>query len=316
MSQEQNPTSQPDEATGELGSLDAAALAFEKREQALSEDGADTEAETETETQDDDPDAEASDSDSDEDNDQPDGLVEVEYEGKSYKLPPELQKAVLRQADYSRNMNEVSQSRKAVAQRAEYVVVAVEGATKKAEALAGVRMLEQQLRQMEALDFNTIKQEDPARASLIGFEYLNAKQMLAAANAQAASIDGEVSKAREALTQSQRKEMFAAITKAIPNWGDKDGQALTEWHLARGGDFEELQTVTDPRRIIDMHKAMKYDKLQSSKSDLKAKTKEAPAVLKPGTRQNKQAPADEAMSQLRKFKTRDAAEVAFLARMR
>lgn len=317
MSQEQTPTSQPVEATGELGSLDAAALAFEKREQALNAEAeTEVEAETEAETEDDDPDAEASDGDSDEDNAEPAGLVEVEYEGKSYKLPPELQKAVLRQADYSRNMNEVSQSRKTLAQRAEYVEVAIEGATKKAEALAGVRLIEHQLRQMEALDFNTIKQEDPARASLIGFEYLNAKQQLATAKAAADAIDGDVSKAREALAQSQRQEMFAAIKKEVPTWGDKDGQALTEWHLARGGSFEELASITDAKRILDMHKAMKYDKLQASKSELKAKTKEAPPVLKPGTRLAKQSPQDESMAQLRKFKTRDAAEVAFLARMR
>ena len=315
MIQEQTPQTPTESAPEDVGSLDAAALAFQKREEALSQEP-ETEAETETETQDDDPDAEASDSDSDEDTAETDALVEVEYEGKQYKLPPELQKAVLRQADYSRNMNEVSQTKKVLAQRTEHVEVAIEGAAKKAEALAGVRLLEHQLKQYEALDFNTIKAEDPARASLIGFEYLNTKQQLAAAKAAADAVDGAVQEARSKLVQSQREEMFAALKKEIPSWSDKDGQALTEWHLSRGGSFEELQTVTDARRIIDMHKAMKYDRLQAGKAELKAKTKDSAPVLKPGVRVQKPSAADDAMSQLRKFKTRDAAEVAFLARMK
>lgn len=314
MTQEQNPQTPTGTAPEDVGSLDAAARAFELREEALSQD--EGEAETETETQDDDPDAEASDGESDEDTDESDALVEVEYEGKQYKLPPELQKAVLRQSDYSRNMNEVAQTKKVLAQRVELVEAAIEGAAKKAEALAGVRLLEHQLKQYEALDFNTIKQEDPARASLIGFEYLNTKQQLAQAKAAADAVDGTVQGALGKVFQSKRDEMFATLKKELPKWSDQDGQALTEWHLARGGSFEDLQSTTDARRIIDMHKAMKYDALQKGKAELKAKTKDAAPVLKPGVRVQKPSAQEDAMSQLRKFRTRDAAEVAFLARMK
>jgi hypothetical protein len=40
--------------------------------------------------------------------------VEVEYEGKTYCLPPELRDALLRQADYTRKTQEVAQARKAL----------------------------------------------------------------------------------------------------------------------------------------------------------------------------------------------------------
>jgi hypothetical protein len=68
--------------------------------------------------------------------------------------------------------------------------------------------------------------------------------------------------------------------------------------------------------VVALEKARKFDALQKSKTDLKAKVKDAPPVLKPGVRQSKQNPVDESMAQLRKFRTRDAAEVAFLARMK
>lgn len=316
MTQEQTPQTEPVQTDNpEAGSLDAAALAFQTREEALSQEP-ETEAETEAETQTDDPDAEASDGDSDEDTAEADALVEVEYEGKQYKLPPELQKAVLRQADYSRNMNEVAQTKKTLAQRTEYVEVAAEAATKKAEALAGVRLIEHQLRQMEALDFNTIKQEDPARASLIGFEYLNAKQQLAQANAAVEAADSAVVESREKLLHSKRDAMFESLKKSLPGWGDQLGAQLTEYATAQGVDINTLATLTDPAVVVALEKARKYDRLQASKAELKAKTKDAAPVLRPGVRQQKPSAQDDAMTQLRKFKTRDAAEVAFLARMK
>ena len=163
MTQEQNPGLPTAQAPEEVGSLDAAALAFQQREEALAQP--EQEAEAETETQDDDPDAEASDGESDEDTDEPEELVDAELEGKHYKVPPAVHKAMLRQADYSRNMNEFSQAKKVLTQRSEHVEVAFEAAAKKADALATVKLIEHQLKQYEALDFNQIKAEDPARAS-------------------------------------------------------------------------------------------------------------------------------------------------------
>jgi hypothetical protein len=80
--------------------------------------------------------------------------------------------------------------------------------------------------------------------------------------------------------------------------------------------FETLAKATDPALVIALEKARKFDALQKSKTELKAKAKEAPPVLKPGVRQAVKSPQEDAMVALRKFKTRDAAEVAFLARMK
>ena len=111
MTQEQTPEIQTESAPEELGSLDAAALAFEKREQALAEAG---EPETETETDEAEPDAEASDGEPDEETEQE--LEEVTVEGVTLNLPKDqaeaLRKSTLRQADYSRKMNEVSAKEK------------------------------------------------------------------------------------------------------------------------------------------------------------------------------------------------------------
>ena len=316
MSQEQNPTSQPDEATGELGSLDAAALAFEKREQALSEDGADTEAEVDTETQDDDPNAVGDDADTDEDTAETEGLVETEYEGKTYKVPPELQKALLRQADYSRNMNEVKAKERVYTQRLEQAESLIEGAESHAKALAQVQMLDARLKTYEAVNWQQLRAENPGEyaAHATDFQTLRLNRQDAERHAQA--VGQAVDSKRSETFNAKRGEMVETLAKTVKGWGDEMGRKVTEYATQSGVKFETLSTLTDPGIVVALEKARKYDELQASKSELKAKTKDAAPVLKPGTRQTKQAPADEAMSQLRKFRTRDAAEVAFLARMR
>ena len=316
MSQEQNPTSQPDEATGELGSLDAAALAFEKREQALSEDGADTEAEVDTETQDDDPNAVGDDADTDEDTAETEGLVETEYEGKTYKVPPELQKALLRQADYSRNMNEVKAKERVYTQRLEQAEALIEGAESHAKALAQVQMLDARLKTYEAVNWQQLRAENPGEyaAHATDFQTLRLNRQDAERHAQA--VGQTVESKRSETFNAKRGEMVETLAKTVKGWGDEMGRKVTVYATQSGVKFETLSTLTDPGIVVALEKARKYDELQASKSELKAKTKDAAPVLKPGTRQTKQAPADEAMSQLRKFKTRDAAEVAFLARMR
>lgn len=316
MSQEQNPTSQPDEATGELGSLDAAALAFEKREQALSEDGADTEAEVDTETQDDDPNAVGDDADTDEDTAETEGLVETEYEGKTYKVPPELQKALLRQADYSRNMNEVKAKERVYTQRLEQAESLIEGAESHAKALAQVQMLDARLKTYEAVNWQQLRAENPGEYAAHATDFQTLRLNRQDAERQAQAVGQAVDSKRSETFNAKRGEMVETLAKTVKGWGDEMGRKVTEYATQSGVKFETLSTLTDPGIVVALEKARKYDELQASKSELKAKTKDAAPVLKPGTRQTKQAPADEAMSQLRKFKTRDAAEVAFLARMR
>src|SRR4051812_15116301 len=68
-----------------------------------------------------------------------DELVEVEGEdGKTYKVPPEVQKAMLRQADYSRKMSAVQAQEKQATQTKETADRLLAGAEKYAEALSEV----------------------------------------------------------------------------------------------------------------------------------------------------------------------------------
>lgn len=315
MTQEQTPEIQTDTAPEELGSLDAAALAFEKREQALAE--ADAEPETDTDTTDAEPDAEASDGEPDEDTAE---LEEVTVEGVTLNLPKDqaeaLRKSTLRQADYSRKMNEVSAKEKQAQSVLETAEKMRQGAEKFADVLASVRMLDQQIKQYEALDWSKLRAEDPGNYAAYAADLQTLKLNRQQADLQARGVAAEVEETTGKALQSKRAEMFDALAKQIPGWSNQKGQEITEYAIAQGMAFETLAKATDPALVVALEKARKFDALQKSKTELKAKAKEAPPVLKPGVRQAVKTPQEDAMIALRKFKTRDAAEVAFLARMK
>ena len=163
MQQEQTPQSPTDTAPDDVGSLDAAARAFELREQAPEQSEA--EPDTDTEDSEADPNAEADDGETDEDTEQE--LSEVVVEGVTLSLPKDqaeaIQKATLRQADYSRKMNEVSAQEKKATQTLEHAEKMRAGAEKFADVLAGVRMLDQQIKQYETLDWQKLRADDPGQ---------------------------------------------------------------------------------------------------------------------------------------------------------
>lgn len=312
MSQEQTPDTQTDTAPEDTGSLDAAARAFEQREEAEATPEADAE---DSEA---DPDAEASDGDSDEDTEQE--LAEVVVEGVTLSLPKDqaeaIQKATLRQADYSRKMNEVSAKEKQATQLLDTAEKMRQGAEKFADVLANIRMMDQQIKQYEGLDWQKLRADDPGQYAAYAADLQTLKLDKQRVEMQGRQVAHEVEQSTGAAIQAKREEMFTSLKKSLPGWSNEMGEKITEYAVASGMAFETLSKLTDPAVVVALEKARKFDALQKSKTDLKAKVKDAPPVLKPGVRQATKNAADDAMTQLRKFKTRDAAEVAFLARMK
>ena len=312
MSQEQNPDTQTDAAPEDTGSLDAAARAFEQREEAEAQPEADAE---DSEA---DPDAEASDGDSDEDTEQE--LSEVVVEGVTLSLPKDqaeaIQKATLRQADYSRKMNEVSAKEKQATQLLDTAEKMRQGAEKFADVLANIRMMDQQIKQYEGLDWQKLRADDPGQYAAYAADLQTLKLDKQRVEMQGRQVAHEVEQSTGAAIQAKREEMFTSLKKSLPGWSNEMGEKITEYAVASGMAFETLSKLTDPAVVVALEKARKFDALQKSKTDLKAKVKDGPPVLKPGMRQAPKNTVDESMAQLRKFRTRDAAEVAFLARMK
>ena len=305
-----NPEQQADPVSAERGSDDEAIAALTQRDtqgQAPetdepepaddAADGADPEAEeAEPEAE---PDAEE--------------LVEVEIGGKTFEVAPEVQKAVLRQADYSRKMNEVGALEKAYEAKIEAADSLAASAEKRGEALATVRVIDMQLQHVETM-YRKARADGNPEAPMLAADLLDLKDKRKEAVQAAANVAREITQGSNQALGAARDEMDAHLKKNLKGWGDELGTTLTKYAQDNGVQRKTLELLTDPAVVIALDKARKYDALQASKTAIKAKAQTAPQVSKPGAVRRTDARA-EAMTRLRKDNSSEAAEAAFLARM-
>lgn len=311
MSLVQTPDTQADPVSELTGSEDEAANAFEQRitpNQPTTE-----EAEPDGEP-DDTTDEEASDGEPEDDGEATDELAEVEYEGKTYNVPPELQKALLRQADYSRKMNEVSAKEKVYSERMSAAEHYVQGAEKYAEVLAEVQSVDAQLKQFDAVNWQQLRADNPGEYAALAADMQTLRLSRDTAVRKAQGLKGEIEKAQQTSLNDKRNEMHKTLSKDLKGWGDELGEKIVKYALEKGYQQADLLTVTDPKWVIAMDKARRFDALQTAKTELKAKAKDAPAFVKPGAPRAKANPQADAMARLRKDNSTESAEAAFLQR--
>lgn len=303
------------EATADhlTGSEDEAVAAFEARDTTPADEADKQDPKPADEPAEDaDPEAEQADP---EEAPEAEELAEVEIGGKTYKVPPEVEKAVLRQADYSRKMNEVGAKEKEYTQRLEVVQGLEEAAEKRAEALAEVRAIDARIKQYEGIDWAKARIENAADAAMAAVELLTLQNQRKDAAQNAANVQSEFTKSKNKLMAEARNEMDAALRKDLKGWGDELGQKITRYALENKVQLQTLQALTDPAVVIALEKARKYDELQAAKTQLKTKAQDAPAVSKPGAPRRPDPKAD-AMNRLRQDNSQESAEAAFLQRMR
>ncbi len=288
--------------------LDAAAVAFGGQPQPEEGTQADPDPEPEGEA---DTEAEEADPDAAEPTDE---LAEVEFEGKTYKVAPELEKALLRQADYSRKMNEVSTKEKAYTQRLESLEGMEKTADKRAELQAVVKHLETQIKAFEGIDWKVAKEQNPAQAAMAAVELMELRQQRSETLAQAREINAEFKQAREKLLGEQWEEASKSLDKDLPGWRKEVGEKVTAYAKDKGiFTPEQLAATPNAALIVALDKARRFDELQASKTALKAKAQTAPPVTKPGAPRSAPNAKAEALKAHRKNGTIDSAAAAFLA---
>lgn len=297
--------------TPEAGSEDEAIALFNQRAQSKAAEGAETPT--------DEPDEEPEDGNPEDDpgeGDPQENLEEVEYEGKNYSVPPELKKALLRQADYSRHVQEVTSQKKDYAQRIERADQLIEGAGKFAEHMATIKALDAQLEQFNDLDIDKLAAEDPARASIVAFKVLSLKQARDKANGEAKEFHQRLAQQRSENTQAARLEMFKTLEKDLKGWGDDLGRQISEYAVKAGFKADDLANLSDARVVIALDKARKFDAIQEGKAKALEKVGAVQKpVFKPGTPRHVDKTAD-AMAKFRKSNSPEDAEAVFQARAR
>lgn len=305
----QNPSERADEVTAEPGSADEAINLFNQQAQSKAQTAPETPEDELPATESEEPEE----GEPEEAEEPAETFVEVEYEGKTLKVPPEAKDALLRQSDYSRKLNELGETKKDYAQRIESATKLAESAEKLAEAIAEVKLIDRQLEQFKTIDFEKLETEDPARASLLALKQLQLQRARDNSVSKANSLDSEIAEGRAKDIQAKQAEMIKVLQKDFPGWGDEAGAKVTQYALKSGYTADELRQFTDPRLVLVLEKARKFDAIQDGKQAALAKVKDAPPVAKPGA-PRKASPSNDAMARFQKSMSPDDAVAVFQAR--
>ncbi|MEK7206302.1 MAG: hypothetical protein AAB134_00265, partial [Pseudomonadota bacterium] len=152
--------------------------------------------------------------------------VEVEYEGKQYKLPPELKDAVLRQADYTRKTTEVAEARRAVEAEREQIQALANRSQEEFQAHVTFTQLDAAVKQYETIDWAAWMQTDPNAANAARWErddLIRQRDQIGTALNQHLQ-----QKARQQSDEiaSQRRQAIEVVAKELPNFNDVRRQEL------------------------------------------------------------------------------------------
>lgn len=202
---------------------------------------------------------------------------DVDYEGKSYKVPKTLKDALLRQADYTRKTQEVAQARQAFEaerQQHQYVLHLQHqsiGARAEATAIAG------QLREFEAINWQALANEDPAQAQRLWIQREQLKERMSIAHAKVTQTEQQALQMQQQTVAKQLQEGSEVLARDIKGWSKQTADQLREYGKKLGYADHELDGIADARAVKLLHKAMMYDQMQEKAKTVSAKPKQTEA---------------------------------------
>lgn len=143
-------------------------------------------------------------------------LEDVEFEGKQYKLPKEVKRGLLREADYT-------QKTQALAERAKAFEAEAAKTVERTQALRSeigrVHACQEQVEKFEALPWEQLRAADPDEYRELRDEFSLARDRLAEAQGKLQSKEAELGQSERQADATRLAEVEATLTRDIPNWG-------------------------------------------------------------------------------------------------
>lgn len=208
-------------------------------------------------------------------------LVDIEYEGKSFKAPPEAKDAFLRYADYTRKTQEVADQRREIEGRAQQLQTLEKLHGEVIEHLADVRAIDKRATQLQqALSQVNYSQLTPEQQPQILAAQAELAQ-LQAARGQLGNLiaqkqqQKQLAERQDTATKASKAEAF--IKREIKDWSPQKDLELANYAKGIGVNPQRLGAfmLDEPAIALVVDKANKYDQLV--KKQLAAKPPAAPA---------------------------------------
>jgi hypothetical protein len=211
-----------------------------------------------------------------------DTLVTVKIDGKTQQIP--LKEAIAgyqRNADYSKKTAALAEERRTVEAEKQEVGVA--------RTYYGQRLaeLEAQLVQFvpQEPNWEELHREDPINYPIIRDQWRDYKERLAQTQAERARYEQELRSEEQRRLKLIVDEGLKYIREKNPEWRDeaawnKAKAQLREYGQKAGYSQEELTMALDPRALLVLDKARKYDELMANRP--KPQKQQGPKPIKSG----------------------------------
>jgi hypothetical protein len=212
-----------------------------------------------------------------------DTLITVKIDGKMQQVTlKEAREGYQRQSDYSRNMNAIREEKQEV-----------EAVRQQAKALEEtyaqlIPALRQQLESMmpQEPDWEKLHREDPLNYPLIRDQWRDYQERLVATRAEQERLSYQRQQEEQAQLRKIVEEGQKWLVEKNPEWRDAkkwdDARSkLKDYGRKVGYTDEELAQAYDPRALLVLDKARKYDELMANRP--KPQKQEGPKPMKAGT---------------------------------
>lgn len=211
-------------------------------------------------------------------------LVEVEIDGKLFAVPEEIKDGYLRQSDYTKKTQEVAQARRQVETMLQAANQAVQASQQFADIIGQIKSADASLQAFHGLNWNELRATDPV-------EYATKQADFARWQSYREGLVRNLQDAKQRVDYAQAQEMAQRVqqgaqllSQQIPGWGEQRMKEIRAAAQRYGYQDAELDSITDPRAVLVLHKAAEYDKLQASRVSRAQQLKNLPPVAKPSAR--------------------------------
>ena len=209
----------------------------------------------------------------------------VKVDGKEIEVPKEeLIRGYQREADYTRKTQKLAEERKLV--ESEFQQVRVE----REQYSQVLGQLQQKLQEFEPQepDWNRLEVEDPTEYARQWTTHQRRQQQKYAVQAEQDRLNQMRQVESQKHIQNVLAQETAILKEKIPEWSSPEkakaeGKALMEYGQNLGFTEQELNSISDSRALLALHKAWKYDQMMSKRPEFQAKIKKAPKMVSSGS---------------------------------
>jgi len=235
-----------------------------------------------------------------------DDEIEIEREGKKFKLPKALESELLMQADYTRKTQELAAERNALAvERQQFQALSQAEVAAQAQIIA----IDQTLAEYQRVDWDAWEDQDPqaAQKAWRQFQTLQGNRQAAVNQYGQAQQQRTLHEQQETAKRMQQGQQHLA--REIPGWNEDKAKTLLDYgQKTLGFSRAELDAIDDPRMIVALNKAFERDQAASKQKTVQ-KVQQQQAVQPAAKVSGGKAPArglDDRMSADEWLKRRNA----------